>query len=249
MGVFGLVNGEWKFFPNVAAAQAAGAVNISKNPELRNKPGGPPRDPRMYWGEMTGQWRFPQPMAPFPPGVAQPKFPRPTEWAGPDATYPNWDDPPGPFANDVAITAIPSPPSWAPPTPPTKPNIGPEWSSKNPFEDYVRKYPDLMAAYKKHKSKGGKGDASSWGKLHFDRHGKNEKRVVPGLKHVVGPGFTPRPDVPKTAPKTVPKKPDWGKYLSSNPDLVKAFGTDTAKAKQHWAQFGSKEKRKFTPYA
>ena len=58
----------------------------------------------------------------------------------------------------------------------------------------------------------------------------------------------PTPNVAKPAPKTLPKKPDWGSYLSSNPDLMKAFGTDVAKAKQHWAQFGSKEKRKFTPY-
>ena len=186
MGVFGLVNGEWKFFTNVAAAQAAGAVNISDKPEVRNKPGSGPPNPKMYWDEMTGQWRFPQPdgstpgamptiglptgpgleMAPFPPsgtpdmgwepwippGTQPPPgdWPGPTEWAGPDATYPNWDDPPGPFANDVAITTVDIP---------TKPNIGPEWRPNKPFEDYVRKYPDLMEAYKKHKSKGGKGAA------------------------------------------------------------------------------------------
>jgi hypothetical protein len=28
---------------------------------------------------------------------------QPTQWAGPNATYPNWDDPAGSFANDVAL--------------------------------------------------------------------------------------------------------------------------------------------------
>ena len=28
---------------------------------------------------------------------------QPTQWAGPNAIYPNWDDPAGPFANDVAM--------------------------------------------------------------------------------------------------------------------------------------------------
>ena len=34
----------------------------------------------------------------------------PTQWAGPNAHYPNWDDPAGPFANDVAIMNMGTPP-------------------------------------------------------------------------------------------------------------------------------------------
>jgi len=252
MGVFGLVNGQWKFFPNVAAAQAAGAVNISKQPELRHKPGGPPRDPRMYWDEMTGQWRFPQPdgstpgkmpsiglpgdpgseIAPFPPS-GPPKF-----WP-PDGP-PIWQ--PGPPDDSIGIP-IDGPPQKYPDKPIYDyPPIGPEWDPVNPFQEYVMKYPDLMEAYKKHKSKGGKGDIKSWGKLHYDRHGKKEGRKL----SPVGP--PPSDSIGTPVHETKPT-PNWDKYLSSNPDLMQAFGTDVEKAKQHWSQFGSKEKRKFTPYA
>ena len=44
------------------------------------------------------------------------------------------------------------------------------------------KYPDLMEAYKKHKSKGGKGNIKSWGKLHYDRHGKKEEEKFRGRR-------------------------------------------------------------------
>jgi hypothetical protein len=38
----------------------------------------------------------------------QPTF-GPTQWAGPNAIYPNWDDPEGPYANDVALTYVGDP--------------------------------------------------------------------------------------------------------------------------------------------
>ena len=37
----------------------------------------------------------------------------PTQWAGPNAHYPNWDDPAGPYANDVAIMNMGTPPMGA----------------------------------------------------------------------------------------------------------------------------------------
>jgi hypothetical protein len=302
MGVFGLVNGQWKFFPNAAAAQAAGAVNVRKQPpgEGTPRPGAGPPNPRMYWDEMTGQWRFPQPdgstpgampsfgvppgspvLSPFPPGGSpigggtDPWYGKPplgftqkpgpatmalVEWRNPATgetwTAPNggWQGPPGWVSGGGGRPApIDTGPPQGQPFPPNDnigiPIDGPPSETKNPFEDYVRKYPDLMEAYKKHKSKGGKGDAASWGKLHFERHGQKEKRKVPGLHGPVTINGTPPPSASVGTPVNETKPtPNWDKYLSSNPDLMKAFGTDVAKAKQHWAQFGSKEKRKFTPY-
>ena len=63
------------------------------------------------------------------------------------------------------------------PTPPKKPNpkVKPK---KGGFGGYVAKYPDLAKAFKKHKAKGGKGTAASWGKSHYERHGKKEKRKL-----------------------------------------------------------------------
>ena len=43
---------------------------------------------------------------------------QPTQWAGPNAFYPNWNDPAGPFANDVAMIGplpVPTDPSLPPP--------------------------------------------------------------------------------------------------------------------------------------
>ena len=55
----------------------------------------------------------------------------PTQWAGPNAHYPNWNDAPGPFANDVAMMPMGNPSmTWSPnllPTPPVGvPAIPPE---------------------------------------------------------------------------------------------------------------------------
>ena len=63
------------------------------------------------------------------------------------------------------------------PTPAKKPNpkIKPK---KGGFGGYVAKYPDLAKAFKKHKDAGGKGTAASWGKSHYEKHGKKEKRKL-----------------------------------------------------------------------
>jgi len=315
--VYGLVNGQWKPFSSVAEAMAAGAVDVKAQPGGEQKMG--PPQPGMYWDEMTGQWRFPQPdgstpgampsiglpgdpgaeIAPFPPGGpppggdpygpspiggGEPWYGKPppgftqkpgpatmalVEWRNPATgetwTAPNggWQAPPG-WVSGQGGPPMPidtRPPQWQPFPPddnigipidgppqkyPDKPIYDyptiPEWKPGGGFQEYVMKYPDLMEAYKKHKSKGGKGDIKSWGKLHYERHGKKEGRKL----SPVGP---PPSDSVGTPVNETKPTPNWDKYLTSNPDLMKAFGTDVGKAKQHWAQFGSKEKRKFTPYA
>ena len=57
-----------------------------------------------------------------PPGYSkgpqmQPTPYKPVQWAGPDAIYPNWGDPAGPYANDVAMIPMGEPPSYQPHTP------------------------------------------------------------------------------------------------------------------------------------
>ena len=53
--------------------------------------------------------RRPQPIYDRGPQM-QPSPYQPTQWAGPNAIYPNWDDPAGPFANDVAMLSVQGPP-------------------------------------------------------------------------------------------------------------------------------------------
>ena len=121
MGFYGLVNGQWQFFPSIIAAQQAGAVDI------KEAPAGTPTPP--------SGWTPPdsQQIAPFPPGGPPPGWKpptpstqpyKPTQWAGPNATYPNWDDPAGPFANDVAIMG--PPPFWDQPDTSWNPIHSPE---------------------------------------------------------------------------------------------------------------------------
>ena len=186
MGVFGLVNGQWKFFPNAAAAQAAGAVNVRKQPpgEGTPRPGAGPPNPKMYWDESTGQWRFPQPdgstpgampsigvppgspvLSPFPPGDSGEIAPYP-----PGQPYPPIDSP------FVPRPPIGGPPEYAPPAQ-AQPVVG---QPGEDFSNYVRNYGDLANAFKKYQAGGGTGDINSWGRLHYKKHGQREGRKVPG---------------------------------------------------------------------
>ena len=63
------------------------------------------------------------------------------------------------------------------PIPGLKPKPGPGKGKPN-FGGYVKSHPDLAAAFKKHKAKGGTGTAASWGKRHYEKHGKKEKRKL-----------------------------------------------------------------------
>ena len=164
MGVYGMLNGQWKFFPNVQAAQMAGAINIQKNPGDQKI--GPPH-PNMYWDEMTGQWRFPQPdgatpgkmpsiglpgdeIAPFPPGGGTP-FPPGDVLPPPESIAPfppEYGPPAGPPVGPPGYTPPDGPPGYSPPddtvTPPeAQPVVG---QPSQDFSAYVRNYGDLAAA-------------------------------------------------------------------------------------------------------
>ena len=73
------------------------------------------------------------------------------------------------------------PPQYSPglpkPRPPGKTPVDPPKKGGG-FGGYVKKYPDLAAAYKKHKKAGGKSSAAAWGKSHYEKHGKKEKRKL-----------------------------------------------------------------------
>jgi len=64
------------------------------------------------------------------------------------------------------------------PIPGLKPKPGKPSKGKPNFGGYVAKHKDLAEAYKKHKAKGGKGTAAEWGKRHYEKHGKKEKRKL-----------------------------------------------------------------------
>ena len=74
----------------------------------------------------------------------------------------------------------PGKPPKRPGPPPKRPGPPPKGTKpgKPNFGGYVKKHPDLAAAFKKHKAKGGTGTASEWGERHYKAHGKREKRKL-----------------------------------------------------------------------
>jgi len=112
----------------------------------------------------------------------------PTQWAGPDAYYPNWnDDPSSGFANDVAV--LPAEDSWIPPqqaattpaqmlpitpTAPRLPSPTPIQSTSPNWASYVQGNPDLLTAY----NQGSPQSIGDWGKSHWESFGQNESRAV-----------------------------------------------------------------------
>jgi hypothetical protein len=67
------------------------------------------------------------------------------------------------------------------PRPPTKrPGPAPKGTKpgKPNFGGYVSRHADLAKAFKKHKAKGGTGTAAEWGKKHYEKYGKKEKRKL-----------------------------------------------------------------------
>ena len=74
----------------------------------------------------------------------------------------------------------PGKPPKRPGPPPKRPGPPPKGTKpgKPNFGGYVSKHKDLAEAYKKHKAKGGTGTAAEWGKKHYDKHGKKEKRKL-----------------------------------------------------------------------
>ena len=227
MGVYGLVNGQWQFFPNSFAAESAGATNVRKQPpgEGTPKPGGGPPNPKMYWDESTSQWRFPQPdgstpgampsigvppgspvLSPFPPGDSGEIAPYP-----PGQPYPPISGPPGAIGPPVAE---PFPMPGVPVQPPAQaqPVVGQPVGED--FSNYVRNYGDLANAFKKYQAGGGTGDINSWGRLHYKKHGQREGRKVPG-------GASTQPEPPQYSPPAQPQPVVGGPVPRPAPQPVK----------------------------
>ena len=104
--------------------------------------------------------------------------PGPSETGGNFMPMPKIKPKPGaPKLKPVGPKPKPKPRPKPKPIPPKKPNpkIKPK---KGGFGGYVAKYPDLAKAFAKHKKAGGAGTAASWGKRHYEKHGKKEKRKL-----------------------------------------------------------------------
>ena len=143
----------------------------------KRKKKGPPsvgKKPPKYW---TGK----------PVGPGRPKKPpvgvKPKPIKGPK--IPGLKPGPGPKKPGKPGIGLPKPrpPGKKPPQP--KPEVkkpGPPPKGTKPgkpnFGGYVSKHKDLAEAYKKHKAKGGAGTKESWGKAHYEKHGKKEKRKL-----------------------------------------------------------------------
>jgi hypothetical protein len=99
-------------------------------------------------------------------------------------TYPSPKKPPrkkpGPPPKRPGKPGKPSIGLPGPPRPPGKTPVDAKVPPKKGggFGGYVKKYPDLASAYKKHKAAGGKSSASAWGKRHYEKHGKKERRKL-----------------------------------------------------------------------
>ena len=131
----------------------------------KRKKKGPPsvakKPPKHWTGKPVGPGRPKKPPVgvkkpePYKPGPGKPEKPRPKK--------------PGPGK-----------PKKRPPIPPKRPVLTPGKPPKGKpnFGNYVSKHKDLAEAYKKHKAKGGKGTKESWGKMHYEKHGKKEKRKL-----------------------------------------------------------------------
>ena len=123
----------------------------------KRKKKGPPsvdKKPPKYWtGKPVGPKRPKKPPV-KKPGPGKPEKPRPKKPKKPPVYKPR-------------------PKPRPKPTPETKPTKG-----KPNFGGYVSRHADLAKAFEKHKKAGGKGTKESWGKMHYERHGKREKRKL-----------------------------------------------------------------------
>ena len=138
----------------------------------KRKKKGPPsiaKKPPKYWtGKPVGPGRPKKPPVGVKPGPGKPEKPSPKKPKKPPVYKPK---PPGK-----------KPPQ--PKKPPKKypeigiPGLKPGKPGKPNYGGYVSKHKDLADAYKKHKAKGGTGTAAEWGKKHYDKHGKKEKRKL-----------------------------------------------------------------------
>ena len=129
----------------------------------------------------------------------------PTQWAGPDAYYPNWnDDPSSGYANDVALLpplpvpsdkAQPMPPMNIPGQKPMPPDAiaQPTAPSYQPPPGFVPRPPPQMSAPQTPNwasyvqgnpdlinayNQGSPQSIGDWGKSHWEPFGQNESRAV-----------------------------------------------------------------------
>jgi len=139
----------------------------------------------------------------------------PTQWAGPDAHYPNWnDDPSSGYANDVAILpplpvppaqaqpaappgaiAQPTAPSYQPPPqmlPPTptapqmpKPGGGPPGTRAITSPNWAS-YVQGNPDLLSAYNKGSPQSIGDWGKSHWESFGQNESRAVNPYRGLLG---------------------------------------------------------------
>merc|ERR1711871_605365 len=91
---------------------------------------------------------------------------------------------------------------------------------------YLQKYPDLRKAFGTNQAKA---------KEHWFNHGRKEKRCCTCRCNKASP--------PLATGGATGYGCNWICYLQRYPDLRKAFGTNQAKAKEHWINHGRKEKR------
>ena len=141
----------------------------------KRKKKGPPslaKKPPKYWtGKPVGPGRPKKPPVGVKPGPGKPEKPRPKKPKKPPVYKPRppvkKPKPPGkPPKRPGPAPHRPGPPPKG--TKPGKPNFG----------GYVSRHADLAKAFEKHKKAGGKGTKESWGKMHYERHGKREKRKL-----------------------------------------------------------------------
>ena len=131
----------------------------------------------------------------------------PTQWAGPNAIYPNWNDAPGGFANDVALLRPPSaqapqpqpigeytsddswgppaqaqpiaPPAQAQPAPPPAQMLPPiPTAPRMPVNPNWSSYVQGNPDLLKAYNKGSPQSIGDWGKSHWESFGQNEGRSV-----------------------------------------------------------------------
>ena len=60
------------------------------------------------------------------------------------------------------------------------PTASPTFQGGTPYGNYVRNYPDLMAAFQ-NPNQAGSQNIQDWGKLHWLGHGQSEGRILPSV--------------------------------------------------------------------
>ena len=135
----------------------------------------PRRPPKYVTGPEWGEIVRPAPGKPIKGPKPRPK-PTPETKPRPKPKPPQYK-PPGKQKPPPKAETKPRPVKGKP-IPGLKPKPGKPPKGKPNFGNYVSRHADLAKAFKKHKAKGGTGTAASWGKAHYEKYGKKEKRKL-----------------------------------------------------------------------